>query len=146
MALEQAPITALKKKESAARAKISALGSLKSTLAALQTAAKALVPGTGQTANEKLSSYSASIADAAIATVSANSKAVAGTYSLQVNQLAKSHQLVSSTTAFSKDSKESRGLATGGTLTIALGTAKRRRRHENDDHRDCEQREHQIDP
>ena len=56
MALEQAPITALKKKESAAQAKISALGSLKSTLASLQTTAKAFVPGTGQTANEKLSS------------------------------------------------------------------------------------------
>ena len=123
MALEQAPITALKKKESAAQSKISALGSLKSTLAAVQTAAKAFVPSTGQTANEKLSSYSASIADTTIASVTASGKAVAGTYTLQVSQLAKSHQIVSSTSTFTKDSEGVTRLATGGTLTIALGTA-----------------------
>lgn len=123
MALEQAPLTALTKKESAAQAKISALGSLKSSLAALQTAAKAFIPSTGQTADEKLSSFSASIADTTIASVTASSKAVAGTYSLHVDQLAKAHQIVSSTTAFTKDSDGTTRLTTGGTLTIALGTA-----------------------
>lgn len=124
MALEQAPLTALAKKESAAQSKISALGSLKSVLSSLQTAARAFVPSIGQTANEKLSSYTASIADATIASVTASSKAVAGTYTLKVDQLAKAHQIVSSTTTFSPpDTEGATRLATGGTLTIALGTA-----------------------
>ena len=123
MALEQAPLTALAKKESAAQSKISALGSLKSVLSSLQTAAQAFVPSIGQTANEKLSSYTASIADATIASVTASSKAVAGTYTLKVDQLAKAHQIVSSTTVFSPpDSEGTTRLATGGTLTIGLGT------------------------
>lgn len=124
MALEQAPLTALAKKESAAETKISALGSLKSVLSSLQTAAQAFVPGTSQTASEKLSSFSASIADTSIATVSSSSKAVAGTYTLEVTQLAQAHQIVSSTAAFSPpDTDGVTRLATGGTLTIALGTA-----------------------
>ncbi len=124
MALEKAPLTALAKKQSAAQTKISALGSLKSVLSSVQTAAQAFVPSTSQTASEKLSSYSASIADATIASVTTSGKAVAGTYSLKVDQLAKSHQIVSATTAFSPaDAEGVTRLTTGGTLTIALGTA-----------------------
>ena len=124
MALEKAPLTALAKKQSVAQTKISALGSLKSILSSVQTAAKAFVPSTGQTASEKLSSYSASIADATIASVTTSGKAVAGTYSLKVDQLAKAHQIVSATTAFSPaDAEGVTRLTTGGTLTIALGTA-----------------------
>lgn len=125
MALEQAPLTALTKKESAAQAKISALGTLKSTLSSLQTAAKAFVPSTGQTATEKFSTYAATIADTAIASVTASSGAVAGTYSLEVTQLAQAHRITSATSAFTKNASGDTVLATGvgGTLTISLGSA-----------------------
>jgi flagellar hook-associated protein 2 len=48
---------------------------------------------------------------------------VAGTYTLEVTQLAQAHQIVSTTSAFTKDAGGTTRLTTGGTLTIALGTA-----------------------
>ncbi len=122
MAVEQAPLTKLTTKQSTAQTKISALGSLKSVLASLQTAAKALVPATGKTATDKFSAYSASIADTSIASITANSSAVAGTYSLEVTQLAQAHQIASSASAFTTVGTTTT-LPTGGTLTISLGTA-----------------------
>ena len=122
MEVEQAPLTKLTTKQSKAQTKISALGSLKSVLASLQTAAKALVPATGKTATDKFSAYSASIADTSIASITANSSAVAGTYSLEVTQLAQAHQIASSASAFTTVGTTTT-LPTGGTLTISLGTA-----------------------
>ena len=45
MAVEKQPLTALKTKQSTVESRISALGTLKSALASLQTAAGNLVPG-----------------------------------------------------------------------------------------------------
>jgi flagellar hook-associated protein 2 len=53
MAVEKQPLTALKTKQSTVESRISALGTLKSALASLQTAAGNLVPGTTQTLAEK---------------------------------------------------------------------------------------------
>lgn len=96
MAVERQPLTALQKKETAVNAKISALGALKSKLADLQTAAKGLVPSTGQSALAKFATFTATAADTTIATASATTGAVAGTYSLNVTKLAQAQRFVSS--------------------------------------------------
>ena len=121
MALEQRPLTALTTKEAAYQAKISALGSLKGALSSLQNAASALVPDTGSSAMAKFSVFKTSLADGSIASATATSSAVAGTYSLEVSQLAKQSRLVSSTTA-SPFSGTGGTLPTGGTLTLRLDT------------------------
>ena len=55
MQVEQQPLVALQKKEASYQARISALGTLKSSLSALQTAAQGFIPSTGQTAAHKIS-------------------------------------------------------------------------------------------
>lgn len=82
MSLERLPLTALVKKETAFTAKISALGSLKSVLAELQTAATALKSASAFTA------FKGTVADAAIATATPGAGAVGGSYSLEVTKLA----------------------------------------------------------
>ncbi len=121
MSVEQRPLTALSTKEAGYQAKISALGSLKGALSALQTAVAALVPASGSSALDKFSVFKTSIADAAIASATATSSAVAGTYSLEVTQLAKPHRIATSTTT-TPFSGVGGTLVTGGTLTITLDT------------------------
>lgn len=96
MQVERQPLTTLQTKETAVSAKISALGSLKSKLAAVQTAAKGLIPDSGQTALNKFASFTATVADTTIASASATTGAVAGKYSLNVTQLAQAQQHTSS--------------------------------------------------
>jgi flagellar hook-associated protein 2 len=88
MTVEKQPLTALNKREASYQASISSLGTLKGSLASLQTAAAALTPATGQSATAKFSTYQASVADSTIASVTASSSAVAGTYTLEVTALA----------------------------------------------------------
>ena len=95
MQVEQQPLVALTQKEASYQAKISALGSLQSALSSLQTAAAAMMPATGKTAEEKYLSYSASVADSAIASATASTGAVASSYSLEVTSIAKAHRLAS---------------------------------------------------
>lgn len=95
MQIEQRPLTLLAQKEAGFQEKISALGSLKGAISALQTAGAGLVPATGVTAMEKFTSYKTSVTDTAIASASASSSAVAGTYSLEVTSLAKAQRLTS---------------------------------------------------
>jgi flagellar hook-associated protein 2 len=121
MTLEQRPLTVLKTKEAGFQAKISALGSLKGAVSALQTAATTLVPSAGTTATQKFSVFKTSVGDATIALATSSSSAVAGTYSLEVTQWAKQHGLLSSTTA-TPFSGTNGTLPTGGTLTIRLDT------------------------
>lgn len=118
MQAEQAPLTALQTKEASYQAKFSAFGSLKGALSSLQSSASALVPGTGVTLADKYLSTNASVADTTIASASATSSAVAGTYSLEVSSLAKNQRLV--TTAYAGGSA-STAIATG-TLTLEFGT------------------------
>lgn len=119
MQVEQQPLTLLQKKQTSYQSKISALGTLQSSLAALQTAAAALTPSSTQTATEKFASYSASLADSAIASASATKGAVAGTYSLEVSALASAQRLVSRASAFT--SATSALNIDAGTLSIQFG-------------------------
>jgi flagellar hook-associated protein 2 len=97
MAVEQAPITALQKQEASYNTKISALGTLKSKLSAVQTAALALKTDIGQTALNKFASFTATVADTTVATATATTGAVAGSYALGVTVLAQAPRFVSST-------------------------------------------------
>lgn len=122
MSLEQRPLTALARKEAVFQGKISALGSLKGALSALQTAASALVPATGSSALEKFSVFKSTVADTAIASATTTSSAVAGTYSLEVTQLAQEHRVATATGIASPFDANSQLLGGGGTLTISLDT------------------------
>ena len=96
MRVEQTPLTRLQTKASSYNSTLSALGSLKAKLSSLQTAADALKPSTGQAALEKFSTYTGSVADTTIASATASTGAVAGTYSLNVTKLAAASQFKSS--------------------------------------------------
>lgn len=82
MAVESLPLTALTKKESSYNAKISALGSLKSTLANLQSAAAKM------NSADTLVALKGTFTDASIATATPGATALEGTYSLEVSKLA----------------------------------------------------------
>ncbi|MDP2786070.1 MAG: flagellar filament capping protein FliD [Sulfurimicrobium sp.] len=121
MQLEQRPLTLLAQKEAGFQAKISAFGSLMGATSALQSVASSLVPATGVTATDKFTVFKTSVADTTIASATASSGAVAGSYSLEVTQLAQQHRLATSTTA-TPFSGAGGTLTTGGTLTITLDT------------------------
>lgn len=121
MAVEAQPLTAMQKKEASFQARISSLGSLKSTLSSLKTAAEALIPSSGQTAANKYASFKASVADTAVASATASTGAVSGSYSLEVTALAKAHRLTTPSTSDIGKAALDDGLATGGTLSIELG-------------------------
>jgi flagellar hook-associated protein 2 len=119
MQVEQQPLIALSQKEASYQAKISAFGSLQSALSSLQSAASGMIPSATQTAAEKYMSFSASVADSTIASASASTGAVAGSYSLEVISLAKAHQMDSGTTYDS--STDAVGIV-GDTITLELGS------------------------
>ncbi len=110
MAAERAPITQIQTQESAIQTKLSAYGTLKSSLSTLSDAAKAL-----QT-KSNFSSWTANVADTAAASATVSSSASAGSYSLNVTQLAQAQK----TRSAGYDSS-STTIATG-TLQIDLGT------------------------
>lgn len=118
MAVESKPLTALKNKESSYTSKISSLGTLKSKLSALQTAAAALETTLGKTALESFASYTATIADTSVASATATTGAVAGSYSLEVTQLARAQRFVS--TAYTSSSSSVGNI--GDTLTFDFAT------------------------
>ena len=123
MQSEQAPLIALQKKEASYQAKISAFGSLKGALSALQTSAASLTPGLGISAATKWQTAGTSIGDTTIATASASADAVPGEYSLEVTALAKSHRLVSpNSTDATGNAAVVSSLAAGGILKIELGS------------------------
>lgn len=110
MAVEQQPIANLNKKEAAFQAKISAYGSLKSALSGFQGVLL------GLTNASSFRSVTATPADNTIVTASASSIAVAGSYALDITQIAQAQKLVAtgqtSTTASIGN----------GTVTIDFGT------------------------
>ena len=91
MELERIPLTKLNTKEVSFQAKLTAFGSIKGALSTLQTAAATLADAS------TFSSKSASVSDATVLAASASSTAAAGSYSLNVTQLAKYHTLRSNT-------------------------------------------------
>jgi flagellar hook-associated protein 2 len=107
MAVEKAPLTALQTRQTTYNSEISALGQVKSDLSALQDAVKAFSTSSG------VNAYQATVADNTVATASADSTAVAGSYSVEVQQLASTHKLLSAAGA---------DASAGGTLTIAVGS------------------------
>ena len=109
MQSEQIPLVALQRQEASYQSRISALGTLQGALSSLQTAAGSMVPATGTTAVVKYTTFTASIADTTIASASASTGAVAGSYSLEISVLAKSQRLV--TPAY-----------VGGSATTAIAT------------------------
>lgn len=117
MAAEKAPLTALQSKQSKVESRISALGSLKSVLSALQTSASALIPGTGQTASAKFSTFAVKSGDDTIATATAGSDAAAANYSLSNITLASAEQLRKSETTLGIPASGS-----NGTLSIKVGS------------------------
>jgi flagellar hook-associated protein 2 len=106
MAFERLPLERMQRQLSSTESKISAMGQIKSAIASLQEAAK------GISDSAKLYSYKGSLVNADIASVTANGKAVAGTYSLEVERLASSHKLTSASNI---------NTSAGGTLTIEIG-------------------------
>ncbi len=112
MSVEQQPLLALQKRETAYNAKISALGSLKSTLASLQTAAGGLTPAIGKSAADKFASFSAGVADSSLANATASTGAVAGNYTLSNIELAGAQQIRRTAIALP---------SAAGALTIQVG-------------------------
>lgn len=110
MAIERRPIDALDQRKSRIQSQLSAYGQLRSALDTLRSAAQAL----GSPA--KFAVFSANVADTSVASATAGTSAVAGSYSLQVNQLAQAHKLASA-------GIDNAALDLGpGTLTIDFGS------------------------
>lgn len=93
MSVERQPLTALATKEASFQSRLSAFGQIKSSLAALQTAAKALNDPA------KFSATKATVATDAGFSASTGSAAAAGSYGVTVEQLAKSQRVATSATA-----------------------------------------------
>jgi len=110
VAAESRPLTALKEKEASVKATISAFGTLKSALATFQTALAALTGARG------IRGLTTSVGDPAVASVTAGSTAVAGTYALEVSQLAQAQKLASVGFAGSA------AVVGSGTLTFEFGS------------------------
>ena len=107
MAIERQPVTRLQTRQTTYTNQISALGKIKSAIAALQTTASAM------STTDKLNSFKAMLADTTIGSATTTSSAVGGTYSLEVERLASTHKLISATTV---------DPSTGGTLSIEIGS------------------------
>lgn len=107
MTLEQRPLSLIATKEASFQAKLSAFGQLKSVLTSLQTAADALKD------SAKFSATKASVADSTLLTATSNASASPGTYSVEVNALAKVQRTATSATA--------EFVPVAGDLTITLG-------------------------
>lgn len=123
MQVEQQPLFALQAKEAIVQGRISALGSLKSVLSGVQTAASALILATDQTATAKFASFKASVADTTIATATATTGAISGSYSLEITSLAQTHRITSpDSTDVPGTAAVTAALLSGGSLKIELGS------------------------
>lgn len=107
MSVEKLPLERLQTQQSTAESKISAMGKIKSAISALQEAAEDISD------ISDLYSYKGTVTDTDVASATTTGSAVAGTYSLEVEQLATNHKLTSSATV---------DPSAGGTLTIEIGS------------------------
>lgn len=110
MTVERQPLVALQNKQTSFQTRLSALGSLKSSVSSFQDSVNAL-----NTAS-KFTGKSATVADSTIATVSASSSAIAGSYTLQVTSLADPHRL------HSEPFTDANTVIGSGSLTFTFGT------------------------
>lgn len=113
MAVESQPLTALNKKEASYQAKVSAFGTLKSALASFQTALD------GLRTPSKFQAVNATAADTTILSGTATSKAVAGTYAIEVTKLAQAQTIA---TAGQATATAPIGDGMRTTLTFQFGT------------------------
>lgn len=88
MSVERQPLTKLARQEASYQTKLSGFGTLKGALSAFQTAVR------GLSDISKFQGVKVSAADATVATASATSAAVPGSYALKVTQLAQAQKLV----------------------------------------------------
>ena len=107
MAVESQSVTRLETKQTTVESQISAMGQIKSAIASLQAAAEDMAT------TSDLYSYTGTLADTSIASATTTSSAVAGSYSIEVEQLATNHKLKSSASV---------DTSSGGTLTISIGS------------------------
>lgn len=122
MSVERIPIDRLTTKETGLQAKLTALGSFKSKMATLQTAAQSLSSSSSST----LLGFKTTSSDSSVVTASASSTATAGTHTISVTTLAQAQKLVAagqtSSTAAIGDGTSTVvsfdfGTISGGTLT-----------------------------
>ncbi|MDR1855429.1 MAG: flagellar filament capping protein FliD [Azoarcus sp.] len=111
MNVERQPLETLKTQLSSYNTKISALGTLTSKLSALQTAAKNLQPATLQTALDKFGTFTGKVGNESVAGVEAGTGAIAGSYSLEVSQLATAQK----TSLKGLDASQQLDITVGGT-------------------------------
>lgn len=107
VAIDQAPIDTLDKKTASYQAKISGFGTLQGALAKFQTSVAALTSPTA------LVKTTGTVADTAVASVSADATASAGSYALEVKQLAQSQALHTA-----GQLSQTAAIGAGGTTTI----------------------------
>lgn len=112
MAVERQPLALLAKRESDYQAKLSAYGTLKSALASFQTVMEGMADGS------KFQALTADPADTSVLTATANAsaKAVPGSYSIEVEQLAQQQKIRSEGFA------STASMVGSGTLTIQYGS------------------------
>ena len=124
MAVEQRPLLVLNQKEASFQAKISALGSLKGALSALQTASTSLIPATGTTAADKYTTTRTSFSDTTLATATATNTAAAGSYTLSNVVLANAQQIrKTGLTVPAEAGKLSITVGTGSTVNVAIAAS-----------------------
>ena len=110
MTVERIPLDHLAAQESRQRSKLSAYGSLKSAVAALQTVAQGLATGSS------LKIQAATVSDPAALAASAGASAAPGSHAIEVSTLARAARLVSA--GFDSTS----AIVGSGSLTMAFGT------------------------
>jgi flagellar hook-associated protein 2 len=110
MSAEQVPLTALKQKNTADQAKISAFGTVKSNLSNFQNTLKKLSDPTA------IQSISTNVADASVLSASGGRSATPGSYNVEVKQLAQAQKLAA---AGQTDTNATIG---SGVITFDFGT------------------------
>jgi len=113
MKLERIPLERIIAQKTGFDAKVSSLGTIKSSLSSFQSALAGLQSGTSILANKATSS------NAAFVTATGTAGSIAGNYSIEVSQLAQSQKIVATGQA---DATAAIGGGTATTLTIDLGT------------------------
>lgn len=113
MTLEQRPLTLLDQKEASFQAQLSAYGSLRGALSALQSAVS------GLDTLSKFQSLSAVSSDNTVLTAAATTEALAGSYSVDVTRLAQKQSLVATGQA---SLTAAIGTGTPTTISFAFGT------------------------
>ncbi|CAG0939919.1 Flagellar hook-associated protein 2 [Gallionellaceae bacterium] len=113
MTVEQRPLAALAKKEASYQAKLSAIGTLQGALSSFQSALLAMSD------ISKFQTMTAASSDSMVLSATATSKAIAGTYTLDVTSLAQAQKLVAA-----GQTSSTAGIGTGvaTTLTFDFGT------------------------